>query len=197
MGITSALNALQGSTGYGSSSSYNSTNNTGQWASRNSSLQAATANAVKQKNWEDTAAYNAAEALKNRQFQEYMSNTAYQRAMADMQLAGLNPILAANQGGASTPGGSTASVGLFNAAQGQSFTDNEGWSSSSYATSNNIADLANLVTNSAKNVIGTQIGSQVKNAATDMLNQTTGTAKKLFTATKNAITSAYKYVTGR
>lgn len=44
-------------------------------------------------------------------FSANMSGTAYQRGMADMRAAGLNPILAAKIGGASTPTGAVAQVG--------------------------------------------------------------------------------------
>ncbi len=54
--------------------------------------------------------YNSAEALANRNFQERMSNTSYQRAVEDMRKAGLNPILAFANGGASTPGGAAATI---------------------------------------------------------------------------------------
>lgn len=40
-------------------------------------------------------------------FQETMSNTSYQRAVQDMKLAGINPMLAATNGGASTPSGAS------------------------------------------------------------------------------------------
>lgn len=111
--VSAGAQAAQGAFNQGSANNANNigTDRIAQQYDYNAA-QVAMANQFTQDQFQAAMQFNAEEAEKNRQWQERMMSTAYQRAVKDMEKAGLNPILAVTGGGISTGsgGGSAASI---------------------------------------------------------------------------------------
>lgn len=126
--------------------------------------------------WQRASEYNSNEARINREWQERMANSVYQRTVEDMRKAGINPVLAAGMGlgTAAVGGGSAASISPSQVYNAQTFADSISASQSQgnswNQSENGIVTLANALTEFGKGLLEKVNASHTINIAMDWLN---------------------------
>ena len=116
-----------------------------------------------QREWQEhqnakAMAFNQNEAVKNRNWQEMMSNSAHQREVRDLMAAGLNPVLSAMNGnGASVGSGATAQGVTSSGAKGD--TD--------ISVNGAIANLLGSIVSAEKQTQGANINARTQEAVAE------------------------------
>lgn len=128
-------------------------------------------------------AWSAAEAQKNRDWQERLSDTAHQREVKDLIAAGLNPILSANNG-AYTGSGAT----------GQGFSSSGAMGSVDTSATGAIGSLIGTVISSATQAQIAQMYTDAERYSADLQYSSSRLATEASISNNQNTTSAQKWI---